>query len=236
VRVIHSLRRFSNKVYQACKYVIGKLDEGFIPSKEKKTGNESLAERWILHRLNIAAKKVNQQMNDREFSASTHSIYSFLYDDLCDVFIENSKAIIQDGSKEERLSAQNTLYTALEGGLLMLSIYMPFLTEELWQRLPRRPGDITPSITIAQFPEYDQTLDDPKAEEAYGIVLGASKGIRSLVSEYKVPDAKCKSRLDASAQTISLTQPQCSSKQATRQLIRSSNPSNRQFGLFRAKV
>jgi valyl-tRNA synthetase len=68
---------------------------------------------------------------------------------LCDVFIENSKAIISDGTAEERKSAMETLYTALEGALRMIHPFMPFLSEELWQRLPKRPGDKTPSITIA---------------------------------------------------------------------------------------
>jgi valyl-tRNA synthetase len=66
------------------------------------------------------------------------------------VFIENSKAIIQDGTPEQKKSATNTLYTAIEGALLMIHPFMPFLSEELWQRLPRRPGDKTPSITVAK--------------------------------------------------------------------------------------
>jgi len=68
----------------------------------------------------------------------------------CDVYIENSKAIFQDGSAEERLSALNTLYTALEGALRLIHPFMPFLSEELWQRLPRRLDDTTVSITIAK--------------------------------------------------------------------------------------
>jgi valyl-tRNA synthetase len=84
----------------------------------------------------------------------------------------------------------NTLYTVNETSLLLLSPFMPFITEELWQRLPRRPGDETPSITIAKFPVCDETLDDPEAESAYQIVLDASKAIRSLNSDYRIPDAK----------------------------------------------
>lgn len=61
-----------------------------------------------------------------------------------------------------------------------------FVSEELWQRLPRRPGDKTPSITVASYPEYDAELDDSEAEAAYEVVLGVSKGIRSLMSEYRI--------------------------------------------------
>lgn len=65
---------------------------------------------------------------------------------------------------------------------------MPFLTEELWQRLPRRPADTTPAITIAKYPECKPSFDDPESETAYELVLGCSKGIRSLMAEYAVKD------------------------------------------------
>jgi valyl-tRNA synthetase len=65
-----------------------------------------------------------------------------------------------------------------------------FLSEELWQRLPRRPGDQTPSITIAAYPEYNEKLEDPEAEAAYEVVLGASKAVRSLMSEYRMDQGK----------------------------------------------
>jgi valyl-tRNA synthetase len=60
---------------------------------------------------------------------------------------------------------------------------MPFLTEELWQRLPRRPNDKTPSVVLAKYPEYDSALDDVESERAYELILGCSKGIRSLLQE-----------------------------------------------------
>jgi valyl-tRNA synthetase len=189
IKVIHGYRKFCNKIYQATKYVLAKLDADFIPLKKAAlTGNESLAERWILHKLTVAAKEVNQALADREFMKSTSFIYSFWYNQLCDVYIENSKAILQDGTAEEKRSALDTLYTALEGALTLIHPYMPFLTEELWQRLPRRPGDKTPSITIAQYPVYDASMDDPASETAYELVLDISKGIRSLMAEYSLKD------------------------------------------------
>jgi len=189
IKVIHGYRKFCNKIYQATKYVLGKLDADFVPQKTGGlTGKESLAERWILHKLTIAAKEVNHALGDREFMRSTTYIYQFWYNHLCDVYIENSKAILQDGTPEEQLSAKNTLYTALEGALTMIHPYMPFLTEELWQRLPRRPGDKTPSIVLAKYPVYDAKMDDPASEEAYELVLSISKGVRSLMAEYSLKD------------------------------------------------
>jgi valyl-tRNA synthetase len=102
----------------------------------------------------------------------------------CDVFIENSKVLIQEGSEAQKNSALQTLYSALEGALVLSHPFLPFITEELWQRLPRRPDDETKSIMVAKYPEWDQQFNNPDAEAAYDIVLGCSKGIRSLMAEY----------------------------------------------------
>lgn len=79
-----------------------------------------------------------------------------------------------------------TLYTALEGALTLIHPFMPFLSEELWQRLPRRPNDKTPSIVIAAYPQYDETFDDSASEEAYQLLIDCSQGIRSLKSEFSI--------------------------------------------------
>jgi valyl-tRNA synthetase len=150
VKVIHAYRRFANKVYQATKYVLGNLDKDFVPRAATKSGRESLAERWILHKMNRAARDVNRSMEEREFSRSTQTVYTYIYDHLCDVYIENSKALILSGTEAQKRSATDTLYTAIEAALLMIHPFMPFLSEELWQRLPRRAGDATPSITVAK--------------------------------------------------------------------------------------
>lgn len=209
-----SYRRFCNKIYQATKYVLGKLPADFKPrATGVPTGDESLAERWILHKLNAATRSANDALERREFSRSTQAVYQYWYDHLCDVYIvsrpfptntqpqphrtqkftiqqkqENSKTIIQTGTPAAAHSAVQTLYTTLTSGLTLLHPFMPFLTEELWQRLPRRPGDATPSILLAAYPEPDPHLDDPASEAAYELVLGCSKGVRSLLAEYGIKD------------------------------------------------
>jgi len=189
IKVMHGYRKFCNKIYQATKFVLGKLDKDYVPQKTGKlTGKESLAEKWILHKMNQAIKEVNEAIPDREFMKSTNIIYAYWYNQLCDVYIENSKALIQDGPKEQQQSAIDTLYTTLENALLIIHPFMPFLTEELWQRLPRRPDDKTESIMIAKYPTYDPELDNPQAEAAYELVMGCSRGIRSLMAEYALKD------------------------------------------------
>ncbi|KAL9129407.1 MAG: hypothetical protein Q9217_002138 [Psora testacea] len=190
IKVIHGYRRFCNKIYQATKYVLGKLPTDFTPLRTaNKNSKESLSELWILHKFTTTAANINQALAAREFSEATSISYQYWYTNLCDVYIENSKSIILDGTPEEQHSAQQTLYTALEGGLTMIHPFMPFLSEELWQRLPRRPGDKCPSIVKAAYPQYNKELDDPASEEAYELVLAVSKAIRSLAAQYDIKDS-----------------------------------------------
>ncbi|KAK3675677.1 hypothetical protein LTR78_004318 [Recurvomyces mirabilis] len=189
VKVMRGYRNFCNKIYQATKFVLGALPDDYTPpARGGKMGKESLPERWILHKLNVAAKKINEALAAREFSQATQAVHHYWLYELCDVYIENSKSIIRDGTPEESSSARNTLYTALDGGLRLMHPFMPFLTEELWQRLPRREGDKTKSIVIAAYPEHDSELEDETSNRAYELVLGCSKGLRSLLQEYSVKD------------------------------------------------
>lgn len=71
----------------------------------------------------------------------------------------------------------------LEGGLTLIHPFMPFLSEELWQRLPRRQGDSTPSIVIARYPEFNAELEDTDSAEKYELVISCAKGLRSLAAE-----------------------------------------------------
>lgn len=139
------------------------------------TGRESLVEQWTLHKLNIAAQEINTHLADRNFMLATTSAYNFWLYELCDVYIVSYAFRAQFTSESDhrtrfqeamkpmtdesaapatRKSAQQTLYTCLDYGLRLLHPFMPFVTEELWQRLPRRPNDATPSIMVSAFPVY----------------------------------------------------------------------------------
>lgn len=138
--------------------------------------------------MTTAARDINEALADREFSKASIIVYRYWYNELCDVYIENSKAIIRDGTEEERQSALQTLYTTLEAALTMIHPFMPYITEEMWQRMPRRPNDGTKSVMVAKYPTYIPTLDDPESETAYETVLECTKAARSLMAEYAIKE------------------------------------------------
>lgn len=150
------------------------------------TSKLSVPEKWILHRMNAAVKGMNDALAAREFSRCSQYAYQFFYDELCDIFIENSKSILSDGTPEAQASAQQTLYHALDVALRLMHPIMPFITEELWQRLPKVAGDKTETIMLSSYPEYDTALEFDAEAKDYELGMMCAQGIRSLLSEYNV--------------------------------------------------
>ncbi|KAF5096989.1 hypothetical protein D0Z00_002576 [Geotrichum galactomycetum] len=184
---VEGYRKFCNKIYQATKFVLMRLGEDYVPpASAAPTGKESLVEKWILHKLAEASKATNESLDSRDFLTSTTAIYNFWLYELCDVYIENSKYLILEGTPEQQKSAKDTLYNSLEAALKLIHPFMPFISEELWQRIPRRPEDKTPSIVVASYPTFDETAYDPKSAASYESVLEVVKGARSLLAQYNI--------------------------------------------------
>jgi valyl-tRNA synthetase len=106
---------------------------------------------WILSRLAHTIETVDKAFENYEFSIATQSCYSFWLYDLCDNYLECLKPVFQSGDEERKTIARRVLYTCLDLGLRLLSPFMPFITEELFQRLPRSNEEIS-SICVAPFP------------------------------------------------------------------------------------
>ncbi|BFZ55836.1 valine--tRNA ligase [Savitreella phatthalungensis] len=200
---IDGYRKFCNKIYNATKFALTRLDDSFTPAASSQpTGRETLVEQWILHRLNEASRITNEALERKDFLASTTAIHSFWLYDLCDVFIENSKHLFATGTAEQQASCKGTLYTALEGGLTLIHPFMPYVSEELWQRLPRRQGDETPSIVVATYPVFLEMAHFPAEATRYEGIIEVVKTIRSLMVANKIKaDAQVSLHIDASQDT-----------------------------------
>ncbi|KAF9220567.1 hypothetical protein BS17DRAFT_759161 [Gyrodon lividus] len=184
---VEGYRKFCNKVFNATKFAMLKFESDFVPRGiAKLTGNESLVEQWVLHKLNFASSEVNKALEQRNFMAATTAIYNFWLYELCDVYIEAMKPMTDPTADPKvRTSAQQTLHTCLDYGLRLLHPFMPFVTEELWQRLPRGPND-PPSIMVSQYPTHDHELQSEDAEKEFDLVFAALRMGRSLTASYNL--------------------------------------------------
>ncbi|CAO1628273.1 unnamed protein product [Sympodiomycopsis kandeliae] len=187
---VEGYRKFCNKLWNATRFALAKLQGGFQPPAESQpTGEESLVEKWILHRLNVAAQEVNAGLEQRNFMNATSAAYNFWLYELCDVYIEAIKPITDSDAPEgarAKASAQGTLFTCLDEGLKMLHPFMPYVTEELWQRLPRRSSEKHETICLSSYPVYSQARESSSANESFDQVFSVVKGIRSLAADYGI--------------------------------------------------
>lgn len=185
---VEGYRKFCNKLWNATKFALMKLEGGFQPAAELKlTGDEGLAEKWILSKLDQAAQQVEAGFKERNFMNTCAAMYNFWLYELCDVYIEATKPIMEAGDERARASAQQTLYTCLEEGLKLLHPFMPYVTEELWQRLPRRASEKAETIALTKFPEslperQALTQDATRFES----VFSGIKAARSLAADYGI--------------------------------------------------
>lgn len=160
IKRIEGYRRFCNKLWNACKFALIKFGDGFIPDENIINESSSLFDRWILMRLGFAIQEVTNGLEEYNFMKATNAIYAFLLYDVCDVYIEASKNI-----EDTKNISKNILYICLENGFKLLHPFMPFITEELYQRLPFKNGK-SESISISKWPVLDEnwTSDQDKLQ------------------------------------------------------------------------
>ena len=188
VQRIEGYRKFCNKLWNATKFALMKLGDDFVPLplSEFEKLEKSLPEEWILSRLNTTSKEINTLLQEMSFMAATNSVYSFWLYDLCDVYIEVSKYLIE--SENTSKSAKNTLYICLEQGLKLLHPMMPFVTEELYQRLPKRHEVSDLSISTTRFPQFSESWSF-NSEYDFTMIIAIVASCRSLLVDYGVKGA-----------------------------------------------
>jgi valyl-tRNA synthetase len=200
---IEGARNFVNKIWNAARLVLSNLDD-FEPGGESdpltsilsaegrggKTEKLELADRWILSRLSDLIARTDATMEAYNFSSAGKALQQFFWGDFCDWYLELAKGRLYGGGPEERETARAVAHAVLECSLRLLHPYMPFITEELWQRLPGSEA----SIMVAPWPAADALPRDPAAEEEMAIVQSVVVGIRSARSEHSIPPS---GKLDA---------------------------------------
>ncbi|XP_059052120.1 valine--tRNA ligase isoform X2 [Achroia grisella] len=185
---VQGYRFFCNKLWNATKFALMYFPQDTTYQVHEPTlpDDLSLMDRWMLSRLSLAVSRVNAGFKAYEFpSATTHCYNLWLYD-LCDVYLEYLKPIFAQGTEQQKAAARRTLYTTLEYGLKLLSPFMPFVTEELYQRLPRSDTSC-PSICVASYPtDAESPWRSEDLESAVDSVMKMVHLIRSTRSEYNI--------------------------------------------------
>jgi valyl-tRNA synthetase len=193
---IEGYRHFGNKIWNAARFALMNL-EGFDPDRFADTMREgkpplSLPDRWILARLQHTVKDVDEALEAFRFHDAAQALYRFFWSELCDWYIELAKPALYESGPEgagRRRLTQGTLAHALETALRLLHPFMPFLTEEIWQQLPK-PSVAPGSVMITAFPGTEERFFDADAEKQMGLVVDVSTAIRSIRAEYNVPPSQ----------------------------------------------
>jgi valyl-tRNA synthetase len=196
---LESARNFANKIWNATRFVLMNcgevLDAQEPPEWETELAPPTLADRWILSKLNRAAAEVNAALDEYRFHEAAAALYHFFWDDFCDWYIELSKPFVT--AKEEapeNTAVRRRIIYILERSLRLLHPLMPYITEELWQRLPHE-GE---TVCLADFPQPDAAQVDEQAEREMELAIGLVTKLRSIRATYNIaPSAPLRAQVAA---------------------------------------
>ncbi len=189
---IEGYRNFANKIWNASRFVFMNLEPGFAPNRELLAADSSLADRWILSRLNTVTREVNAALAEYRFNDVASALYSFIWHEFCDWYVELSKASLnEEKGSARRKAAQTVLAHVLESALRLLHPVMPFITEEIRQKMPeavrqQASGNKTDSIVIAPYPSSDGKLIDAGIEAEMQTVMDLIMAIRNIRGEMNI--------------------------------------------------
>jgi valyl-tRNA synthetase len=161
-------------------------------------GEGALAHRWIFSRLAAVAAQVDAALENFRFHEACQTIYQFFWGDFCDWYIEWVKPQLASADREVALAAWRNIFAALDSALRLLHPVMPFLTEELWHKLPQPDG--ARSIALDRFPEPRKDWHDTAADDAMARLQDIVVTARNIRAEMKI-DAKKKVAAEFSART-----------------------------------
>ena len=196
-----AMRNFANKIWNASRFLKMNLtiDRCQLPD------HLELEDKWILSRLNRCIPEVTENMDRYELGVAAQKIYDFIWDDYCDWYIEFTKARLQGEDPAAKEQAQQVLCYVLTQMLKLLHPFMPFITEEIWQALPRQAGCAVDFLMLDQWPKADPALDFPEEEKAIDLIIEATRAVRTRRSEMNVPPSKKAQLTIATAEQESFT-------------------------------
>jgi valyl-tRNA synthetase len=158
--------------------------EGKVP--EEPRGGYALADRWILTRLSQVSEEVNRALDEYRFNDAASLCYQFVWHEFCDWYVEMAKQNLYGEEGGAKQAARFVLHRGLVSILKLLHPFMPFVTEEIWQRFPGTQG----SIMVAEFPEASEFPRDDDAVKEMDMLVGMITAIRNIRGEMNIPPSK----------------------------------------------
>ena len=193
IKRVVSYRHWCNKLWNAIRFAMMNLGDDFEPKTAVDfagtLGNMPFASKWILSRLSSTIKSITDAMYAYDFATATSAIYGFWQYELCDIFIELAKPSLNGDDATVRDLTKQTLYVCLEVGLRLLHPFMPFVTEELWQRLPGQTKNFEQeghprSLMIAKYPTPVEAWERSDIDERMTYMMSIVNKARSLRANY----------------------------------------------------
>ncbi|WP_430784995.1 valine--tRNA ligase [Virgibacillus flavescens] len=182
---VESTWNFANKIWNASRFCLMNM-ENFSYDDIDLSGEKSVADKWILTRLNETIEQVSSNTAKYDFGEAGRHLYNFIWDDVCDWYIEMAKLPLYGDNEQKKLTTQSVLAYVLDNTMRMLHPFMPFITEEIWQQLPHQ-GE---SITIASWPEVRSDLHDQEALKEMKQLVSIIKSVRNIRAEVNTPMSK----------------------------------------------
>ncbi|MGA9033167.1 MAG: valine--tRNA ligase [Sulfuricaulis sp.] len=188
---IDGYRNFCNKLWNAARYVLMNT-EGHDCGQHGGAMELNVADRWIISRLHEVAADVETAFRDYRFDLAAQAIYSYVWHEYCDWYLELSKVVLTDAkSRPEQLrGTRHTLVRVLETLLRMLHPIMPFITEEIWQRVAKLAGKTGTTIMREPYPHPQADKMDPAAAEEMRWVMAVIAGVRNIRGEMDISPGK----------------------------------------------
>ena len=181
---VENSRNFANKIWNATRFIMMNMEKADFTNV--KLSDLTIADRWILSKVNTLAKEMTDNMEKFELGIAVSKVYDFIWEEFCDWYIEMVKPRLYNDEDETKAAALWTLKTVLIQALKLLHPYMPFITEEIFCNIQ----DEEESIMISKWPEYTDEWNFEADEAAVDTIKAAVRAIRNLRTGMNVPPSR----------------------------------------------
>lgn len=183
-------RNFANKIWNVSRFVMMNLEGFDIEAVDRNSLKFELVDEWIFSKLNRTAAIVADRLERFQLDEAAKAVYEFLRGDFCDWYVELAKVRLyndDEAEKASKVTAQAVLWTVLESGLRMLHPFMPFMTEEIWQKITGKDAE---TIVLSKYPAADEAMIKDEVEKSFEYIQGLISSLRNIKAEMNISPAK----------------------------------------------